>query len=106
MHASRPCVSRSVGFPICFRNRMSLVGCQVIPEIFEVGALAALNQGFRGWPVEPEMPYAGIVVNSLPTTNARKESIHEDEFRHFRRELRDVGVGDHETDAVSDDISS
>src|SRR5487761_408085 len=80
---------------------MSLVRCEVIPEILEVGALAALNQGFGGRPVEAEMPYVGAVVNGLPSSHARDESIHQDEFRHFRRELRGVGVGDHKADVVS-----
>jgi len=49
-------------------------------------------------PVEAEMSYAGDVVNGLPTIRAGEENIHKDEFRHFRRELRGVGVGDHEAD--------
>src|SRR2546423_9184175 len=98
MHASRPRVSRRVGFAIRFRNRMSLGGRKVIPEIVEVGPLATLNQGFGGWPVEAEMPDAGIVVNGLPPTHAGEESVHQDELRHFRRELRGVSVGHHETD--------
>src|ERR1700726_3783023 len=98
MHASWPRVSRRISFPIRFRNRMSLVGCEVIPEIVEVGAFAALNQGLGSRPVEAEMPYVGVVVNSFPSSHARKESIHQDEFRHFRRELRGIGVGNHEAD--------
>jgi hypothetical protein len=42
------------------------------------------------------MPYSGVVVYGLPTTDARKKSIHEDELGYFRRKLRGVGVGDHQ----------
>src|SRR5207244_8498957 len=93
------------GFAIRFRNRMSLVGCEVIPEIVEVGALTALNQSFGSRPVEAEMPYARVVVNGLPTTHAGEESIHKDEFGHLRRELRGVGIDDHQTDIVSHNLS-
>src|SRR6266436_10030073 len=84
---------------------MSLVGCEVVPEIIEVSTLAALNQGFWGRPVEAEMPYVGVVVDRLPPRDAWQESIHQNEFRDFRRKLRGVGVGDHEADVVAHDLS-
>ena len=105
MHASRPCVGRHVGLAIRFRNRMSLVGCEVIPEILKVGTLAALDQGFGRRPVETEMPDARVVVHGLPTIHAGEESIHQDKLRHFRRELRGVSVGYHEADVVSHNLS-
>ena len=67
---------------------MSLVGCEVIPEILEGCTLATSNQSLGGRPIEAEMPNAGVVVNRLPTTHPREESIQQDEIRHLRWELR------------------
>src|ERR1700731_4770010 len=101
MHTARPCVGRCIGFAIRFRNRMSLVRREVVPEIVEVGALATLNQGFGGRTIEAEVPYGGAVVNRLPTLYARKESIHQDELRYLARKPCNVGVGNHENDVMS-----
>src|ERR1700721_2529956 len=104
MHTSRPCVGSCIGFAIRFRNRMSLVRREVVPEIVEVGALATLNQGFGGRTIEAEVPYGGAVVNRLPALYAGKESIHQDELRHLGRKLCSVGIGNHETDVMSHDL--
>src|ERR1700676_3262762 len=104
MHTSRPCVGSCIGFAIRFRNRMSLVGREVVPEIVEVGTLATLNQGLGGRTIEAEVPYGRVVVTRLPTLDAGKESIHQDELRHLGRKLRSIGVGNHETDVMSHDL--
>src|SRR5580700_4388093 len=104
MHTSRPRIGSHIGFSIRFRNRMSLVGRKVVPEIVEVGALATLNQGFGGRTIEAEVPYGGIVVNRLPTLYAGKESVHQDELHHLDRKLCSIGVGNHETDVMSHDL--
>src|SRR5258706_13739434 len=101
MHASRSCISRRIRLSSRFRNGMSLVGSEVIPEIVEVGALATLHQRFRRRSVKTEMPYAGVVVDALPTSHARKESIHQHKLRNLRRKLRGVGIGDHQANVVS-----
>ena len=46
----------------------------------------------------------GIVVNGFPAGHAGEECVHEDELRHFGRELRGVSVGDHEADVVANDF--
>src|ERR1700674_909842 len=69
--------------------------------MLEVGALAPLHQGFRGWPVETEMPVTGIVVDRFPPTDAGEERIHHHKFFHFGRELRGVSISDHQADVVS-----
>src|SRR5260370_39473906 len=104
MHTSRPCVGGCIGFSIRFRNRMSLVGRKVVPEIVEVSTLATLNQGFGGRTIKAEVPYGRVVVDRLPTLYAGKESIHQDELRHLGRKLCGVGVGNHETDVMSHDL--
>src|SRR5580704_7585382 len=83
---------------------MSFVGGEVIPKIVEVGAFATSNQSFGRRAIEAEMPNAGVVVNWLPTTHARQESIHQDELRHLRRKLGSIGIGDHKTDVMPNDF--
>src|ERR1700727_1744212 len=98
MHASGARVGCGVGFAIGLRNGMILVGGEVIPEIVEVGALASFNQGFGRWTVEAKMPYPRVVVNVLPTSYARQESIHQHQLRDFGREVGRMGVSNYYSD--------
>ena len=49
------------------------------------------------------MPDARVVVDALPSGNARKKRIHHDELLHFRWELCGVAIGDHQPYVVTDD---
>ena len=51
------------------------------------------------------MPDVGIVVDGFPTGHAGEEGIHQNKFRDFRRELRGVGVGDHQANVVPHNFS-
>ena len=62
-----------------------------------------MNQGFRGWPVETEMPDSRIVVHRSPLPDAREERVHHHQFLDFPRKLCGVGVRHHEADVVSDE---
>jgi hypothetical protein len=81
-------------------DRVGLVGREVIPVVLEVDALAAVHQCFRYGAVEAEVPHAGVVVVGLPTGYAWKKCVHQHELFGLGRELRGVGVGDHESDIV------
>ena len=53
---------------------MGFVGGEVVPEVFEIDALAAsLNQRFGSGTVETEVPNGRIVVNVFPAGYAREE---------------------------------
>ena len=82
---------------------MRLVGSEVVPVVFEVDPFPPLYQGFRSGAVESEMPNAGIVVDLFPADDSRKESIHDNKFLCLSRILRRIGIGDHQSDIVTDD---
>src|SRR5712664_4140197 len=46
------------------------------------------------------MPEAWVVVDRFPLTYAGEKCIHHNKLFHFGRELRGVGIGDHEADVV------
>ena len=81
---------------------MTLIGCEIIPEIVKIDPLASLDQGFGRRPVKPEMPEPRVVVDRFPALHAWKKGIHQNEFRYFGWELRSVRICDHQADVVSD----
>src|SRR5258708_9768974 len=62
-HPVRPGVLLRVSAAIDFGNRVRLVGCEVVPEVFEVDAFATLHQRFWRRSIETEVPNPGIVVD-------------------------------------------
>ena len=59
---------------------MILVGCKVIPEIVEVGALPALNKSLGGRSIEAEVPDVRVVVDGFSAWHAWEEGIHQNKF--------------------------
>ena len=58
------------------------------------------NQRLRRRAVEPEVPDARMVVDRLPPVDAGKEGVHQHELVHLGRELRRVGVRNHQSDVM------
>src|SRR5262249_15522055 len=83
--------------------RSGLVSGEIVPEVLEVHSLTTANERLRRWTVEPEVPDGGIVVDRLPAFHARQKRVHEHELVDVVRELRGVGVRDHQPDVVTDD---
>ena len=74
--------------------------------MLEVDSLAPPHEGFRGRPVEPEMPETRVVVDGFPLTYPRQEGVHQDHLLHLGGELTGVGVGDHQAYVVPDHAGS
>ena len=81
---------------------MGFIGGEVIPVMLEVGALASTHQGFRRGAVEPKMPDGGIGIDILPAGDAGEKGVQQRKLFRFRRKLRGIGVGHHQTDIVAD----
>src|SRR5260221_6159224 len=83
---------------------MVLVSRKVVPEVFEVNALSALDQRFRRWTIETEVPDSRIIVYGVPLAYAGKKGVHHHKLRCLRGKLRGIGISDHQTDIVSHDL--
>src|SRR6266446_1433990 len=95
LHSSWTSIARCISYAISFWNRMSLVGREVVPEMFKVNALTSAYQRFGCRPVEPEMPYAGVVVYCFPSRDTWQKGIHYHQFFHLGWELRGICISNH-----------
>jgi hypothetical protein len=80
------------------------IGCEVVPEVLEVDALAAFDGLLWHLAIEMEVPEVTQQSHILPLPDAGKEGIHQGNPLSLIGILRGVGVGDHKSDVVTDDL--
>ena len=78
------------------------VGGEIVPEMLEVDAFAAVHQRQRRLAVKMEMPEIAHQPNIAPVPDARQERVHQRDAVDLARILRRIGVGDHQPDVVPD----
>ena len=70
--------------------------------MFEIDALAAGDQRQRRLAEEVEVPEIAQQKDVIPFANAGQERFHQHDPVDFARVLRRIGVGDHQSDIVTD----
>jgi len=103
-HAARACVLGRVELPVGLGHGVRAVGGEVVPEVLEVGALAAIHQLQRGFAVEVEVPQIAQQPHVGPVAHAGQERIHQHDAVHFVRVLGGVRVSHHQADVMPDDL--
>ena len=78
------------------------VGGEIVPEMLEINAFAAVYQRERRLAVKMEMPEIAHQPHVAPVSDARQEGVHQRNPVHLARILRRIGVGDHQPDIVPD----
>ena len=102
-HATRLRIGLCIDAAIGLRYRVFRIGGEVVPEVFEVGPLAPVNQRQRHIAIEVKMPKVAQQPNVFPVTNAGKKGVHQHHALSGVRELRRESVSDHQSDVVADD---
>ena len=82
---------------------MRRIGGEIVPEMLEIDAFAALDQRQRRLAVEVEMPEVAQQPDLRPVADAGQERIHQRDAADVRRILGGIGIGDHQPDVVAGD---
>src|SRR3546814_20655837 len=80
---------------------MLRVGGEVIPEMLEIDALAAMHQRQRRLAVEMEMPQVAQQPDLGPVADAGPEGIHQHDLCRLLRKLRRTRIGEHHADVMA-----
>ena len=70
-------------------------------EVRKIDLFSSLGESFRCRTVKSKVPQIIVVIRELPSGNARKKSVHNDELLDFCWKLRSIGVCDHQADVVA-----
>src|SRR6266851_529437 len=79
---------------------MASVGGKIIPEMFEVDALAAVDQRQRRLAVKMEMPEISHQPYVAPVSYSWQKGVHQHNAIHLARILRCISVRNHQPDVV------
>jgi hypothetical protein len=82
---------------------MGRIGREVVPEMLEIDALAALDQREGCLSVEVEMPKVPEEPDALPIAHAGQKRVHQGNPVDIGRMLGGVGIGDHQPDVMTHD---
>src|SRR3954471_10537821 len=76
-------------------------GGEVIPEVLQVNAFAAFDQGQRDVPIKMKVPKVAHEPDAFPIADTGQKSIHQHDAFGFLRELRGVSIRNHQSNIVT-----
>ncbi len=97
------CIGLRIELAVALGDRLLGVGGEIVPEVLEVDALAAVDQLERRLAVEVEVPEVAQQPDVRPVADAGQERVHQHDAVDLGGILRGVGVGDHQPDVVTGD---
>jgi hypothetical protein len=104
-HAAGSGIRFRVKAAVAFRDGMGRVGGEIVPEMLEIDTFATVDESKRRLTIEMEMPKIAHEPNVAPVSYSRQERVHQRNAIDLVRILRRVGVSDHQSDIVPDNLN-